>query len=176
MSFNVAKAQPGIGSQFDSLITQASGTYSVPVALIKAIISQESAWNPAAVNPSDPSYGLMQLNSHYWTINGQPILDPAANIDTGTRFLAQLLGQYGPDLSQVISAYNAGHPITGNAPYVQDVLAYYNWFQLNDPLLQTGGGVLPGDGSIPGWPSDKDLQLILGIVVGIGLLIVALKR
>ena len=181
MSFDVNKATPGIGSQFDGIIIAASNQYGVPVALIKAIISHESAWNPNAVNPSDPSYGLMQLNAHYWkNPDGSPILDPTTNINVGTGFLGQLIKQYG-DLSSVISAYNAGHPITGNALYVADVLAYYNWFLANDPLLTRDGG---GDGSlitpdgitIPSGPSDTDLQIILGIVIAVGLLVLMLRK
>lgn len=178
MAFSTTVAQKGINSPYEGLILAASDRHNVPVALIKAIISQESNWIADAVNPADPSYGLMQLNARYWTIGGQPIFDPAQNIDTGTGFLADLIRRYGPDLAPVISAYNAGHPITGNASYVAAVTAFYNWFLQNDPA--SGGGGLPVDvppvdgGGID--ISDGDIRLIAGVVVGVMLVFVLLRR
>lgn len=171
MAFSTTIAQRGINSQFESLIQDASARYSVPTALIKAIISQESAWNPNAVNLSDPSYGLMQLNFNYFkTATGQPITDPDENIDRGTAYLAEQTRRFGPDLSAVISSYNAGHPISGNiSSYVNPVLQYYQWFLDNDvgvPTNGNGGGVDINDG---------DIKLIAGITVA-ALLLWALVR
>src|SRR5215475_9987492 len=119
MSFYLSTAQRGISSPFDSLIEAAASQFGVEVALIKGIISVESGWNPSAVNYGDPFYGLMQLNANYFTTSdGSPITDPQANIFRGSQLLASLFTQFGPDEGAVISAYNAGHPITAKAPYV----------------------------------------------------------
>lgn len=168
MSFSQTVAQRGINSQFEGMILQASSEFGVEVPLIKAIISTESAWNPNAVNAADPSYGLMQLNAHYFHgANGEPILDPEANIATGTQFLADLKRSYGSQGPlAVISAYNAGHPIAGNAPYVNEVLAYYQWFSANDPA---SGGITDGPpvDEIPGIVDATTMSLVAILVVGV---------
>ena len=57
MSFYLSVAQKGISSPWESLILSASARYGVPVALIKGIISAESAWNPGAASTGPPRGG-----------------------------------------------------------------------------------------------------------------------
>jgi hypothetical protein len=148
MAFSVAVATLGVGSPYDTLLAGASITTGVPLALLKAIISQESAWNPNAINPSDPSYGLMQINTAaHPDITPAQALDPTVGIPYGAAYLASLIAQYG--LPQAISAYNAGHPITGNAAYVSAVLAYQQWFELNDPLSNPGSVTMATGATVP---------------------------
>lgn len=147
MTVSYATAQLGIGSPYDPIIVQAAGVYLVDPALIKAVITKESSWNPGALRAEpqigDASYGLMQLLLR--TAQGMrpqttpsDLFDPSINIDLGTRYLAGQLQQWG--YPQGVSAYNAGHPISGNAGYVADVDAYYNFFIANDPIFAPGGG------------------------------------
>lgn len=174
MAFSTTVAQRGINSQFESLIQDASARYGVPTALIKAIICQECpAWRADCTNLADPSYGLMQVNTAaHPDVTPQQMLDPSQNIPYGTQYLAYQIQRYGGDLSQAISAYNAGHAISGNvSSYVQPVLQYYNWFLDND----IGGGG-NGGGTPPDWGTDpNDLKMIAALVVG-GLLLFALFR
>lgn len=146
MSFDQATAQLGIGSPYDGIIIAAGGRYVVDPMLIKAIINKESSWNPGALRSEpqihDASYGLMQLLQRTAAgmqpgVTPSDLFDPAINIDLGTRYLANQLGLYGYPAG--ISAYNAGHPITGNAQYVADVDAAYVWYTVNDPLAAPGG-------------------------------------
>jgi soluble lytic murein transglycosylase-like protein len=147
MSFYPADAQRGIGSPYDPIILQAAATYVVDPALIKAIITKESSWNPSAIRQEpqigDASRGLMQIL--YTTARGvgytgaaEGLFDPATNINFGTKYLAAQLSRFG--YPQGVSAYNAGRPISGNAQYVADVDAAYAWFIANDPLWAPGGG------------------------------------
>ena len=59
-------------------------------ALVFAIIKHESNWNPSAVNPSDPSYGLMQLNAHFFGV----VTDPSENLRIGCQLLGSLMSRY----------------------------------------------------------------------------------
>lgn len=102
---------------FDEIVYHASTSYDVPAAWVFAVIRTESKGNPRAVNQSDPSgaWGLMQIL--YTTAvglgyKGQPegLFDPDLNVHLGTKYLAQLRGQYGNDFSRVYSAYNSGNP------------------------------------------------------------------
>lgn len=149
MSFYPADAALGVGSPYDPIILGASARYVVDPALIKAVITKESAWNPGALRPEpqigDASYGLMQLLQRTAAgmqpgVTPSDLFDPSINIDLGTRYLSQQIARFGyPD---GVSAYNAGHPITGNAQYVADVQAAYDWFVANDPAVG-GAGAAP---------------------------------
>ena len=113
-------------SQFDGLIFQAGKSYSVPDALIKAIIRAESNFDPRAkrheANVGDYSYGLMQVRCDTakwmgWNGNCGDLLNPETNIQVGTKFLAYLQAQFPNDIERVISAYNAG-PGNAERPFV----------------------------------------------------------
>lgn len=150
MSFDQATAALGIGSAYDPIILDAGTRYVVDPLLIKAVINKESSWNPGAMRPepqiNDASYGLMQLLVRTAAgmrpgVTPSDLFDPTINIDLGTRYLANQLGLYGYPAG--VSAYNAGHPITGNAQYVADVDAAYRWYTVNDPLAAPGGAAPP---------------------------------
>lgn len=153
MTFYPADAQRGLGSPYDSLILDAAARYVVDPALIKALITKESSWNPQAYRAEpqigDASRGLMQIlfnTARGMGYAGAPegLFDPATNIDLGTRYLAGQLQTYGYPAG--VSAYNAGHPISGNAQYVADVDAAYSWFIANDPIFAPAPG-----GAGPTW-------------------------
>jgi Transglycosylase SLT domain len=148
MAFSVAVAARGVQSPYDTLLATTSIQTGVPLALLKAIISQESAWNPQAINPGDPSYGLMQINTRaHPDVSPAQAYDPAFAIPYGAAYLASLIARDG--LPGAISSYNAGRPITGNAAYVSAVLAYQQWFELNDPLSNPGGVTMPSGTTLP---------------------------
>jgi soluble lytic murein transglycosylase-like protein len=195
--FYLSTAQKGIDSPFDGIILAASQRYGVDVALIKGIISKESAWNPSAHSTS--SHGLMQLNATYFhNPDGSPIYDPAQNIDIGTQTIAQQLARR-PTMELALAGYNAGTSrsdadlaqriaanTNGVGSYVNDVLEYYGWFWQNDPLVAGTGpgpdplplppdGVPPGNTDQPSPVTPNQLLLILGITA-LGLLVVGLLR
>lgn len=102
--------------RYDAEIRAAANAYSVPVALIKAIIGAESSFINGRASSS--SYGLMQLYPPTAaTFDASVTLsqlqnDAGINIDIGTRLLRRLINRYGEDFPRVASAYNAGE---GNA-------------------------------------------------------------
>jgi hypothetical protein len=143
--FNPGIAQRGVESAWDNVIgSQAAGDLAV-YALTKAIIARESEWTPGAINPADPSYGLMQVllstaRGIAPGITPEQLLEPITNIVIGTTYLWSRLRAY-PNLADAVSAYNAGRPITANQGYVDDVLAYYAWYWSNDPVLMAASGI-----------------------------------
>lgn len=153
MAFRESVAQRGLTTQWDDLLmSQAEGDASI-YALFKGIISQESAWNPAAENPADPSAGLMQIligpRGPYPAMTRVQILDPQTNIVLGTNFLKSLLARYSQ--SDAVAAYNAGMPRKNSAgqytnsrgdtmvqDYVDAVLTYQTWFMNHLPGISGG--------------------------------------
>lgn len=96
------------------LARSAGAAHGVDPTLIMAVMQVESHFNPAAVNPSDPSYGLMQmLPSTASLLAGRPVSaaelieNPALAVDLGAQYLAMGLAKYG-NTGDAIAAYNAG--------------------------------------------------------------------
>lgn len=93
-------------SQWDDMILAASKKYNVPPNLIRAVINQESKGNPNAKSGAG-ALGLMQVVPKYHPELKNP-LDPAANIDYGTKYLASLIEKYNGNLDLALAAYNGG--------------------------------------------------------------------
>lgn len=121
--------------QYDSIISEASQKYNVDESLIRAVIRQESAFNPQATSYCG-AQGMMQLMPETATELGvKNAYDPKDNIMGGTKYLSQLLNQFDGNMTKAIAAYNAGpgavqqyggvppYPETQN--YVDKVLGYY---------------------------------------------------
>lgn len=117
---------------FDQLIAQASALFGTEEAMVKAIISKESSFDPNAVSPGNAK-GLMQLlpiairdvttdgkPSHeycepkfaftpdYIDYNTATVFDPEKNINVGTCYFSYLLDRYRNDNELALAAYNAG--------------------------------------------------------------------
>jgi hypothetical protein len=125
-------------ARWDAEIREAARQHGVDAALIHAVISAESAYDPFA-RSSQGARGLMQLipetGARYGATN---LLDPAQNIDAGTRYLKDLIAQFGK-LDLALAAYNAGEgavqrhgaipPYPETRAYVPRVLAYYKRYR-----------------------------------------------
>jgi len=123
-------------STYDQHIKAAAHENKVDPALIKAVISVESGYNPYARSHAG-AVGLMQLMPktamRYGVSNS---LDPAQNIHGGARYLRDLQAMFGNDLRLVLAAYNAGEeavikygrripPFRETIEYVPKVLGHY---------------------------------------------------
>jgi soluble lytic murein transglycosylase-like protein len=83
------------------------------VAEILSIIWNESTGNPNAVNPNDPSWGLMQVTMPiaraFGVTNQLDLLDPDTNVKCGAGFLAEIKTKWQSKFPQTwVIAYNEG--------------------------------------------------------------------
>jgi soluble lytic murein transglycosylase-like protein len=86
--------------------------YGLEPALVDAVISAESGYDPAALSPAG-AVGLMQLLPVTAAEYGvSDLCDPVANLEAGTRHLARLLRKY-RNISHALAAYNAGEGAMG---------------------------------------------------------------
>jgi soluble lytic murein transglycosylase-like protein len=121
--------------RYGSLVKIASQFFDVDADLIKAVIKQESQFNPNALSPKG-AMGLMQLMPDTANMLGvDDAYNPAKNIYGGTKFLRSMIDRFGGDLKLALAAYNAGpnavdaaggvpdYPETRN--YVDRVIRHY---------------------------------------------------
>lgn len=95
-------------SRFAPLVEEAARAHQVDAALLHAVITAESGYNPAAVS-NKGAVGLMQLMPETARRYGvENSFDPAQNIHGGTRYLSDLLQMFNNNLELAVAAYNAG--------------------------------------------------------------------
>lgn len=121
--------------QYDDLILEAAEHYGVDPILIKAVMEQESNYNPNLTSPAG-AQGLMQLmpkTSAKFKVNPW---NPREAIFGGTRHLAESLKVHGRTsfgITKSIASYNQGDPATSSGrldvretlPYVHSVNRRY---------------------------------------------------
>lgn len=122
--------------QFTPLIAAAAKAHALDPALLHAVITVESGYNPKAVSPKG-AMGLMQLMPETARrYNVRDIWDPRQNLDGGARYLRDLLGLFNDNLGLALAAYNAGEaaviqhgnripPFPETRSYVPRVLQHY---------------------------------------------------
>ena len=95
-----ASPWPPFEPEIDAAIGDAAGVYPVPKALVLAVISVESAFDPHAVSRAG-AVGLMQLmpaTARRVGIASKELVNPRRNILGGVRLLAILLRHYDGDV------------------------------------------------------------------------------
>jgi soluble lytic murein transglycosylase-like protein len=134
------------GDHLDQIVQKAAERHNLDPALVKAVISTESDWNPSAISRKG-AVGLMQLipaTAERFGVGNA--FDPAQNVEGGTSYLKSLLDHYNGDLTKSLAAYNAGERAvdeSGGIPaypeterYVQKVTdAYFRPNSGRDPSL-----------------------------------------
>lgn len=95
-------------SAYDPVIQQVSLRHGLDSALLHAVVSVESGYDPRAVSRAG-AQGLMQLMPETARRYGvQDPFDPRQNLDGGARYLRDLLRLFHDDVSLALAAYNAG--------------------------------------------------------------------
>ncbi len=123
-----------VSGKFSDLINAAAEKFNVDADLIKAVIKAESNFDADAVSSSG-ALGLMQLMpATAESLGVDDPLDPAQNINGGTKYLHRLLDKYNNNVTLAVAAYNAGPgavdkyggipPYSETQTYVKRVLNY----------------------------------------------------
>ncbi|HEX5274448.1 MAG TPA: lytic transglycosylase domain-containing protein [Candidatus Rubrimentiphilum sp.] len=125
---------------FDGLIASSAASWHVDKALVKAVVANESAFNPDATSATG-AQGLMQLEPATAAELGvTDAYDPEQNIDGGTRYIRGLLDRFRGDVPLALAAYNAGPgavekyggipPYAETRAYVDNVLESYRRYKV----------------------------------------------
>ncbi|NIO39700.1 MAG: transglycosylase SLT domain-containing protein [Burkholderiales bacterium] len=131
---------PRVRERYEQEIQAAAKEHNIDPALIHAVISVESGYNPFARSQRGAA-GLMQLMPETARRFGaRNRLDPGENIHAGVRYLRTLMELFDHDLELVLAAYNAGETAVIRAgrripqysetmTYVPRVLEYYRRYR-----------------------------------------------
>jgi soluble lytic murein transglycosylase-like protein len=131
--------------RYASQIQAAAMANNVEAALIRAVISVESGYNPSAVSRAG-AVGLMQLmpeTAKRYNVTNRH--DPEQNIHGGAQYLRDLLRMFNNDLQLAIAAYNAGEqavmkygnripPYRETLAYVPKVMKFYKRYSTGSVL------------------------------------------
>jgi len=117
----IAKVPDGPGDWLRGLVARWAGNRQLDPALVFGVVMVESAGNPNAKNPADPSTGLMQvtplIGRAYAGLQGDDeavllaLMNSEVNMMAGTGFIRHLQDKYIPkgfSVREWIQAYNMG--------------------------------------------------------------------
>lgn len=126
-------------NEINNLITKYADKNGLDEDFVKAVINQESGFNPNATSHCG-AMGLMQLMPT--TAQGLGVTnayDAEQNIQGGTKYLKGLMDRFGNDKSLALAAYNAGPnavkkyggipPYAETQNYVKKVLSKYETYK-----------------------------------------------
>ena len=148
-----SRVNEGNRQRFTADINRIAAQYRLEPALMHAVISAESAYNPWAIS-SKGAMGLMQLmpgTAERFGVNNP--YDPIANMHGGARYLRWLLDRFN-DPRLAVAAYNAGEgavqkygnqvpPYRETQNYVVKVLDYYQRYRPGGGVYTAGVGGSP---------------------------------
>jgi soluble lytic murein transglycosylase-like protein len=133
----LATPAAGAPGNYRPIIEATAQRFGLPPALLHAVISAESAYNPSAISRKG-ALGLMQLMpetaKRYGVADRR---DPTENVRGGAHYLSDLLRLFNNDLRLAVAAYNAGEaavlrygrvvpPYSETRTYVERVLGLYS--------------------------------------------------
>jgi len=131
------------GKPFQEQVIVAAKNTQLDPALIHAVITAESNYNPNAVSDKG-AVGLMQLmpdTARRYGVKGKEMRHPEKNITAGAQYLSDLIRMFDGDLKLALAGYNAGEnvvlrygrrvpPYAETQAYVPRVLRVYDQLRL----------------------------------------------
>lgn len=131
------------GKPYQQHVVEAAKAHRLDPALVHAVISAESNYNPNAVSVKG-AVGLMQVmpdTGRRYGVQAKELKHPEKNIRAGARYLADLIEMFDGDLKLALAGYNAGEnavvrhgrrvpPFAETQAYVPRVLRYYDSLRL----------------------------------------------
>lgn len=155
--YTATARDPARYARFDAFIREAAQLYQLPEPLVRAVIRQESDFNPYSVSSAGAA-GLMQLMSGTASsMRVTDVFDPRQNVLGGTRYLRLLANMFNGDLVLTIAAYNAGAnavirhagipPYEETQHYVRQVLRYYYLYRAGQMPEQQAAAPAPAPAS-----------------------------
>src|SRR5689334_17841120 len=150
-NFGAAHINAANRTLYAPLIEKIAIEHQLDPALLHAIITVESGYNPQAISPKGAT-GLMQLMPDTARRYGvKNIHDPTENIQGGARYLRFLLEMFKNNLDLVLAAYNAGEQAVVQAgnkiPNYAETRAYVPSVLLLYARGRSGPGVVRALGS-----------------------------
>lgn len=99
-------------NKYDSIIIKWANNYRILWELVKAIIYQESSFNPKAISPAKCK-GLMQLSPLVYEPEGIDPFNPEDNIRVGCSYLKKMYNIFGDEKGlerwrYALASYNCG--------------------------------------------------------------------
>ena len=123
---------------YDDLIVEAARYYTLPPALVKAVVAVESSFEPAAVSHAGAQGLMQQIPSTARAMQVRDPFDPRDNVYGGVRYLRVLANEFGGSVRLTVAAYNAGPKrvrrargvpnIAETETYVRRVLTLYEHY------------------------------------------------
>lgn len=98
----------GFSKAYDKKIIKYANKYKLDPNLVKAVIRQESSFNPNAQTPEDAKAdcrGLMQINAKYYKGD---LYNVDKNLDLGCKILRHSLDTFKGNVTYALMGYNAG--------------------------------------------------------------------
>ncbi len=131
---NRAEVLPTAGGDLRAFMNEAAQKYHVDPRLVSAVAEVESNNDPTAISGAG-AIGVMQLMPDTAAALGVDPSDAKQNIEGGTKYLRQMLDNFGGDVRKALAAYNAGPqavrdyngvpPYSETLDYVDRVLDIY---------------------------------------------------